>query len=78
MTDDELTASCKALEPAPAAQVRMERRVMDWLDAERTPLRDEWLAMLRTAPVQGLSFSFAGAAALLFTTPLLSILQLLN
>lgn len=78
MTDDELIASCEALDPTPPAQARMESRVMAWLEADRTPLWDEWLAMLGTAPVQGLSFSFAGAAALLLTTPLLSMLRLLN
>lgn len=78
MTDDELIAYCEALEPTPRAQARMESRMMTWLEAERTPLWDEWLVMLRTAPVQGLSFSFAGAAALLLTTPLLSMLQMLG
>lgn len=78
MTEEEFVACWEALEPTPRVQTRMERRVANWLEAERTPLWDEWATMLRTAPVKGLSFSFAGAAALLLTTPLLSMLQLLN
>jgi len=77
MTDDELIASWEALEPTLRARARMEIQVMAWLDAERTPLWDEWLAMLRIAPAQGLGFVFAGAAALLLTTPLRSMLQFL-
>lgn len=77
MTDEELIAACEALEPTPQARARMESTVSAWLDAERTPLWDEWLGMLRIAPVQGLGFAFAGAVALLLTTPLRSMLQLL-
>jgi hypothetical protein len=77
MTDDELAAACETLEPTAPARARMENQVTAWLDAGRTPLWDEWLAMLRMAPVEGLGFAFAGAAALLLTTPLLSMLQLL-
>ena len=50
---------------------------MSWLDAAQTPLLTEWLAMFRIAPIRGLSFSFVAAAALLLTTPLGSLLQLL-
>jgi hypothetical protein len=77
MTDDELTAACEALEPSRSAHARMESRVMTWLDAEHTPLLDEWLAMFRMAPIRGLSFSLAAAVALVLTTPLGSLLQLL-
>lgn len=76
MTDEELLACWEALEPTSAARARMESRVTAWLDAHRTPLWDEWLAMLGAAPFQGLAFAFAGAAALLLTTPLRSLLQL--
>lgn len=77
MTDDELIAVWEALEPSPDARARMEGRVMSWLDAAQTPLLTEWLAMFRVAPIRGLSFSFVAAAALLLTTPLGSLLQLL-
>ncbi len=77
MTDGELSASWEALEPTDRAQARMEARVMTWLEAEHTPLWEEWLALFRTAPVQGFGFAFAGAAALLLTTPLRAMLQLL-
>jgi hypothetical protein len=78
MTDDQLIAACEALEPTASAKARMENQVMDWLEAANTPLWSEWVGMLRLAPVQGLGFAFAGAAALFFTTPLLSMLQFLN
>ena len=77
MTDDDLIATWEALEPAPAARARMERRVMAWLDAGQTPLLEEWLALLRAAPVRGLSFSLAAAVVLLLTTPLGLLLKLL-
>jgi hypothetical protein len=60
-----------------AARARMESRVIAWLDAAQTPLWHEWLAMLRTAPVRGLSFSVAAAVVLLLTTTLASLLRLL-
>ena len=75
MTDEELIAYWEALEPTPGARARMARRVETWLDAQEKPLWDEWLAMLGAAPIQGIAFAFAGAAALLLTTPLLSLLQ---
>ncbi len=77
MTEDDLITAWQALEPSPAARARMENQVMAWLDATETPLWDEWLALLRIAPIRGLSFSLAAALALLLTTPLPALLRLL-
>ena len=78
MTDEEMIAACEVLKPSASAQARMESQVGEWLEAANTPLWSEWRDMLRLAPVQGLGFAFAGAVALFFTTPLLSMLQLLR
>ena len=70
MTDELPPARWSLLEPSSRQRQQIEARVFEMLDAHETSLFAEWLGLIRQGPFSGLSFATAGAASLLFVSPL--------
>jgi hypothetical protein len=61
MNDTELVSTWSALEPSARRRARIETRVFEWLEASETSLADEWLGLLKMAPLTGLAYVSVGA-----------------
>jgi hypothetical protein len=70
MNDTELVSTWSALEPSARRRARIETRVFEWLEASETSLADEWLGLLKMAPLTGLAYVSVGAISLVLLTPI--------
>jgi hypothetical protein len=70
MNDTELVSTFSALEPSSRRRARIEKRVLEWLEAGETSLAGEWLGLLKVEPVKGLAYASVGALTLALFSPL--------
>jgi hypothetical protein len=70
MTDAEISQAWSTLEPSTRERVRIESRVLEWVEASETSLVTEWLDFIRVNPIGGLGLVAASAVSLLMLTPL--------
>jgi hypothetical protein len=70
MTDAEITELWSKLQPGTRERARIERRVLEWVEAGETSLLGEWLDLVRLNPIGGLGLAAASALSLLMLTPL--------
>ena len=69
MNDMELIGTWSALEPSPRRRARIEKRVLEWLEASETSLAGEWLGLLKVEPLKGLAYVAVGAVSLTLFSP---------
>ena len=75
--DPRLLEHFEALEPLPAAVARMRGGMYRALEAERSSLVGEWVALLRVRPVLHTAYLVGATGVLLVSTPLGAILRAL-
>ena len=77
MNETEIAASWRTLEPGPSQRRRIDARVANWMEAERTSLAAEWLRALRLEPVRVIGFCAVAAAWLMLFSPVLALVTAL-
>ena len=70
MNDADIRQFWSTLEPSARARARIERRVLEWIDASETSLLKEWLDLIKANPIGGMGLAAASALSLMMFTPL--------
>ena len=71
MDDHNLERAWTTIEPTADQRRRMNRRVLDWIDAHDTPLAAEWLGLIKVNPFASLSLATVSVLSIITATPIL-------
>ena len=75
--NDDIARDWRLLEPTGESRRRMDRRVAELLDAYDASLFEEWLAIVRVAPVRTVGLVAAGALSMVLATPIMWLARVL-